>query len=214
MVLIGHSMGGLIAKLQVTYSEDRLWRTLANRPLEEILTTDQTRAELARLTFFDPTPHVARVIFMATPHNGALLSSELLGKSASQLVEPPAEQAAIHAQLIAENPGTFNPWFERRFPTSIDMLAPKSPLLAVMRQMRVSDCVALHNIVGVSHAVSLDGPSDGVVSVRSALHPGCASLLAVGEPHAQVHRSLETSKEVLRILRQCRVMDQPHRIAP
>jgi pimeloyl-ACP methyl ester carboxylesterase len=201
MVLIGHSMGGLLAKLQVTHSEDRLWRTLANRPLEEIVTTEETRAELARLTFFDPSPHVARVIFMATPHKGALPSSDLVGKSAARLVEPPAEQAAMHAQLIADNPGTFHPAFERRFPTSIDMLAPRSPLLAVMRQMRVSDCVSLHNIVGVSHAISMGGPSDGVVSVRSALHPGCQSVLAVGEPHGEVHRSLETSQEVVRILK-------------
>jgi pimeloyl-ACP methyl ester carboxylesterase len=200
MVLIGHSMGGLMAKLQVTHSEQWLWQQLANRPLHEVRTTEQTRAELARLTFFEPSPHVARVIFIATPHCGGLPSSELLGKCVEHLVETPPELAAVHAQLIRDNPGTFQPWFQRRFPTSLDMLAPKSPLLAAMRQMRIAGRVTLHNVIGVSHHFSLDGPSDGVVSVNSALHPGCQSVLAVDESHTKVHRRLETSLEVLRIL--------------
>jgi hypothetical protein len=75
-----------------------------------------------------------------------------------------------------------------------------SPLLDVMRQLRVSHNVALHNIIGVSHPISLDGPSDGVVSVHSASHPGCQSVLAINAPHSKVHRSLESSREIIRIL--------------
>lgn len=43
VVLVGHSMGGLISKLQVTYSGESIWTRLANRPLETIVTTEQTR---------------------------------------------------------------------------------------------------------------------------------------------------------------------------
>jgi hypothetical protein len=106
----------------------------------------------------------------------------------------------MHEQLVRDNPATFNPAFERRFPTSIDMLVPSSPLLAAMRQMCLKPGIRLHNIIGVSHPLSLDGPSDGVVSVSSASHPGCESVLAVNASHAKVHRSLKTSAEVLRIL--------------
>jgi hypothetical protein len=94
----------------------------------------------------------------------------------------------------------FNTVFTRRMPTSIDMLIASSPLLEVMQQMRLAPRVALHNIVGVSHPVSLDGPSDGVVSVHSASHPGCKSVVAVNAHHSMVHRSLDASREVLRIL--------------
>jgi hypothetical protein len=106
----------------------------------------------------------------------------------------------MHEQLMRDNPNTFNPLLERRFPTSLDMLTPQSPLLDAMRQMRLKPGVKLHNILGVSHPVSLDGPSDGVVSVHSAMHPGCQSVVAIGAPHTKVHRSLEASREVLRIL--------------
>ena len=200
MVLVGHSMGGLIAKLQVTYSDELVWSRLANRPLEEIVTTDSTRALLAETCYFDPSPDVARVILIASPHCGSLYSSAIVGRCASTFIQPTPQQANMHEQLMRDNPHTFNPVVERRFPTSIDMLVPSSPLLDAMREMRLRADVALHTIVGVSHPLSLDGPSDGVVSVRSASHPGCQSSLAVNAHHARVHHRLGTSLEILRIL--------------
>ena len=200
ITLVGHSMGGLIAKLQVTYSDELVWSRLANRPLDEIVTTPETRAFLAQACYFEPLESVCRVVFIASPHCGSLKSSEWVGQGAAHFVEPSPEQEQMLAQLLADNPGTFNPLVERRFPTSIDMLAPNSPLLAAMRQMRFKAGVQLHNIVGVSHPISLAGPSDGVVSVASATHPNCHSVLAVNAPHAKVHRALDSSREILRIL--------------
>jgi pimeloyl-ACP methyl ester carboxylesterase len=200
MVLIGHSMGGLIAKLQVTYSEELIWSRLANRPLQEIVTNESTRAFLAETCYFDPSPNVKRVIFIATPHCGSLRSSGLVGRGAAHLVEESPAQTAMHDELLRDNPNTFNPLIDRRMPTSIDMLTRQSPLLEAMRQMRLKPDLALNNIIGASHPVSLDGPSDGVVSVHSASHPGCQSVLAVGALHGKVHRAWETSTEILRIL--------------
>jgi pimeloyl-ACP methyl ester carboxylesterase len=204
MVLIGHSMGGLIAKLQVTYSEEVVWARVANRPLAEIVTTESTRDFLAKTCYFEPSPHVSRVIFIASPHCGSLCSSAMVGRCTALFIQPTAAQAELHQQLMRDNPHTFNPVLEQRFPTSIDMLVPSSPLLDAMREMRLREGVALHTILGVSHPVSLDGPSDGVVSVYSAMHPGCDSVLAVATSHAKVHHSVRTALEVLRIL-QCDV---------
>jgi pimeloyl-ACP methyl ester carboxylesterase len=200
IVLVGHSMGGLIAKLQVTHSEERIWSQIANRPLEEIHTTESTRALLAEICYFDPSPDIARVIFIASPHRGSLCSSALIGQGASLLVKPSEQQEAMHQQLIRDNPEVFHPEMQQRLPTSVDLLMPKSPLLAVMQCMRIAPGVDLHNMVGVSHPVSLDGPSDGIVSARSAFHPGCRSMVTINSPHAQIHRTQAASGEVLRIL--------------
>ncbi|WP_425613411.1 esterase/lipase family protein [Anatilimnocola sp. NA78] len=202
MVLVGHSMGGLIAKLQVTHSEELLWNELANRPLETIVTTDRTRKIMAENSYFDPSPYVDRVIFIAAPHRGALNSSELMGRGAALLVETSPEQAEMHEQLMRDNPNTFNPLIERRMPTSIDMLSSRSPLLDIMRKMKLKPGIKLHNIIGCANPISLDGPSDGVVSVHSASHPGCLSVIAFNAHHSYVHRSLTASTEVLRILRE------------
>lgn len=200
IVLVGHSMGGLIAKLQVTYSDNLIWNELANRPLATIATTEQTRRFLALNCYFQPSPNVARVIFIATPFEGSSRSSGLVGRGASLCVEASPEQEAIHDQLVRDNLDTFNPQFERRLPTSIDMLEPDSPLLGAMRNMRINPCVALNSIIGDCMPCSLDGPSDGVVSVRSASHPCCQSVLMFKAFHPKVHRELRASEEVLRIL--------------
>ena len=36
MVVVGHSLGGLVAKLQVTYSEQTLWKSIAYEPFDKI----------------------------------------------------------------------------------------------------------------------------------------------------------------------------------
>ena len=58
VVLIGHSMGGLVSKLQVTYSGNQLWESVSCLPFESIVTTPATRMDLAESFFFDPSPIV------------------------------------------------------------------------------------------------------------------------------------------------------------
>jgi pimeloyl-ACP methyl ester carboxylesterase len=200
MVLVGHSMGGLISKLQVTHSDDTIWRRLANRPLDAINTDEATRTKLALTCFFEPLPSVRRVIFVATPHCGSNDASGLVGDVATLLVRESPKESQTHEQLMEQNPGVFADFVQKRFPTSIDLLKPESPLLAAMQEMRIGKGVQLHTIVGVTPYGSLGGPSDGVVRVTSARHPGVASESTTPAPHAKVHRAPETSREVARIL--------------
>ena len=64
MAMIGHSMGGLVAKLTVTRSGDRLWYAIANRPLSDINVPDAGRQRLAEMFYFEPLPFVRRVVFL------------------------------------------------------------------------------------------------------------------------------------------------------
>jgi pimeloyl-ACP methyl ester carboxylesterase len=196
-VLIGHSMGGLIAKLQVTESDDKIWRAFASRPFAEINADETTRAKLSAACFFQPLPQITRVIFIATPHGGSTSASGAFGRLASRLVELPPEEASEHQQLIAENPGVFADFVQTRLPTSVDLLEPSSPVLQAMREMRLGCRVRLHNIIGIHNPI---GPSDGVVPVASAWHPDCLSEKTIPALHGRVHRSADTSAEVLRIL--------------
>jgi hypothetical protein len=196
-VLVGHSMGGLIAKLQVTGSEDKMWRAFASRPFSEINADETTRMRLAEACFFQPLPQITRVIFIATPHSGSTSASGVIGRLASRLVEIDSEDAMQHQQLIAQNPGVFADFVQTRLPTSVDLLEPSSPILKAMRELQFDCRVKLHNIIGVYNPI---GPSDGVVPVTSAWHPDCLSEKAFAAPHGKVHRAAEASTEVLRIL--------------
>ena len=73
MVLVGHSMGGLLCKLVAVDPGLRLWRAVSDRPLGE-LTGEGGDLELMRACLiFGAHPGVRRVIYIATPHRGSRL---------------------------------------------------------------------------------------------------------------------------------------------
>ena len=200
MVIMGHSMGGLVAKLQVTSSKTYLWESFANRPLDHIVADHETLTKLARASFFEPQPAIKRIIFIATPHRGAEMAQRVVGRIASTFVQETAERKAEHRSLIANNPGVFSPEFLKRIPTSIDLLETTSPVLQAVEKLPISQNVALHSIIGDT-GNPLRTPTDGVVPVKSARHKGVESEFYVRSKHTNVQRNAASINEVIRILR-------------
>lgn len=199
MVLVGHSMGGLVSKLQVTSSGSAIWSRVANRPLETIVADEEIRARLRRDTFFEPSPFVRRVVFVGTPHRGSSIASNVIGRIASWCIEPSPESTRIHRALIQSNPNTFSAEVMDGFPNSVDLLEPTSPLLAALQQMPVNPRVSLHSIIGCGYPTLTSGDSDGVVPVASARHPGVQTETFVHAWHTEVHRHPETLQSLLYI---------------
>ncbi|HVX12679.1 MAG TPA: alpha/beta fold hydrolase [Pirellulales bacterium] len=200
MVLVGHSMGGLVSKMQVTYSEERIWSSVANIPFDSINADAQVRSVLAERFFFDPNPFVRRVVFIATVHGGSSFAARGIGRVSSALVERSPQDEAVHAELVAANPNAFKEKFVRRMPTSVDLLEPQDESLAAIRSLRVSSSVKLHSIIGTGRTLLLDGPGDGVVTVTSARHPGVESECFVDATHTTILHHPDTQSEVRRIL--------------
>jgi pimeloyl-ACP methyl ester carboxylesterase len=203
IVVVGHSMGGLLAKLQVCSSDQQLWSAFANRPFESIHMPPQMRRELAESFFFRPSPSISRVVFVGTPHLGSVWANRCIGRIGAALVSPPTEISQQYRQMIADNPDTFAPEVTTRPPRSIEMLRPDNPLLIAIYQLPVSRNVTLHSIIGTGGwTLHESQPSDGVVSVASAQHPGTASQLLVDAVHERLHHQPESINELLRILRE------------
>ena len=200
MVLVGHSMGGLISQLQITRSEDRLWRSFANRPLESLQGPSQVRARLQELFFFDPSPHIRRVVYIGTPHNGSTMATRSIGRLGSYLVRIPGADEKQYAAFLAANPGVIHRFASRRIPTSVDMLEPNNPILRGLACLPVAEGVATHSIIGTGGWLFGCERSDGVVPVSSARTAGVESELFVDAKHEDLHRHPETIREVLRIL--------------
>jgi pimeloyl-ACP methyl ester carboxylesterase len=200
-VLVGHSMGGLIAKLQVTASGDQLWQAAATRPLSTIYTDPNTRADLTRAFYFMPSPDITRVIFIATPHRGSVDAARCVGRLSSALVSDPPEWRARHAQLVRDNPGAFRAELDRGIPTSVDLLEPSSQILQATQRLCFRPDVALHSIIGDFEWSPIGGRSDGVVAVSSARLLGVRSELFVDAEHTRIQQRPETAREVICILR-------------
>jgi pimeloyl-ACP methyl ester carboxylesterase len=201
MVLVGHSMGGLVSRLQVTYSSDVLWRHVARQPLEAVRADPAMRERLRRQFFFSPLPTVTRVVFIGTPHRGSGWSRRVIGRLGSSLVRPSAEHQAEYRRLMDDNCDIFYPFLRRSPPTSIDLLEPSSPLLAAIGEIPFSRCVRLHSIIGTGGDSLFGEPGDGIVPVSSARLCGVESELLVPARHEELHHDPATMAELMRILR-------------
>jgi hypothetical protein len=214
-VLIGHSMGGLLSKLQVTSSDDQLWQLVSKVPLDRIKADPATRAKLQQTFFFEPQPSIKRVVFIGTPHQGSELSRAPIGRIGSLLVQAPEKVKHMQWQLVRDNPGRLNPGLSSSVPTSIDLLAPQNPVLQTMYRLPFEANLKVHSIVGTLNenvigrsavAEFLTGyhhqEGDGVVSLTSAHLPNADSEYRVPATHEKVHRHPLTFLEVRRILRQ------------
>jgi hypothetical protein len=209
-VLVGHSMGGLISKLQTVDSGDRFWATMSDKPFNDLQADPDIREELAETYFFDPNPSIRRIITIGTPHRGSDFSNDVTKWFGSKLINVPAKMLHGRHQLATRNPGYFRPHAPLEITNSIDSLSPKSPILPVLLEAPQGPWVRHHNIVGeaphegITSTVSawLAGTGDGVVSLASAQLEGVVSQITVPADHQHVHRHPKSILEVRRILLQ------------
>ncbi|TWT84404.1 Alpha/beta hydrolase family protein [Planctomycetes bacterium CA13] len=200
MVLVGHSMGGLVSKLLVSYSDTSLWDSVASRRVEEIKTSPEIRDEIEELFFFEPLPYVKRVVFIGSPHRGAAMAKGVIGRLGSALVMTPDERESRFKEFVRSNPDVFTGDLANRLPSSIDLLRPDNPLLLAAYKLRVNSEVGLHTIIGTGREFSDGTPSDGVVAVQSARHPGTLSELQINATHTKLTSHPKTTEELVRIL--------------
>jgi pimeloyl-ACP methyl ester carboxylesterase len=202
IVIVGHSMGGLIAKLQVTSSGDHVWRSVASRPIDQITIDPIGRRNLTEALFFEPSPSVSRVVFIGTPHRGSAVAQLAIGRIGSLLVREPPELRERHRQLIAANPGVFSPELARRYPTSVDLLNPSSNMLQAISRLPIAPHVPYHSIIGTGCWMIGNGDSDGVVPVDSARLSGATTETMIHDRHTELPQDPVVIEEVFRILRE------------
>ena len=200
LVLVGHSMGGLHAKLQVVEPGTAFWDAICCRPFEQVAMRPEIRRQVAKGYFFHPQPFVKRVVFIATPHRGSALASLGVGRVASLTVRQPAESVAIHKEVVQANPGAFRDQYERRLPTTVDVLEPDSTILNALLGLRVPCQVTTHSIIGNAHKSAICGDGDCIVPVSSARLSGVVSEVYVPAKHVRVHHHPTAIAELERIL--------------
>ncbi|MEM9352007.1 MAG: alpha/beta fold hydrolase [Planctomycetota bacterium] len=205
MVLVGHSMGGLVSKLQTVDSNDRFWKTLSDEPFAKLDADPEVRAGLERTFFFDPSPSVRRVVTIGTPHRGSDFSNDFTRWLGRSLIRVPTMISQGRNQLVARNPDYFRPDAPLDVTTSIDSLSPESPLLSTLIDARTGPWVRFHNIAGLEPASGVKslvagGDGDGVVPIESARLEDAVSEVIVPASHSAVHRHPQSILEVRRIL--------------
>jgi hypothetical protein len=204
MVLVGHSMGGLVSKLQTVESGEDFWHLLSDRPFSELKADEETRQKLAATVYFRPNPSVRRVITIGTPHRGSDFANDYTRYISRLFIDLPEMLVRATQGLTRNNPGLFKNTDLLTISTSVDSLAPDSPVLPLLLRSPRAPWTKYHNIVGIVEfdglASSLAAGSDGIVEYQSAHVDDVESETAVSADHVNVHRHPRSILEVRRIL--------------
>ena len=200
MVIVGHSMGGLLTKMMVQDSGDRLWRLLSERPIDALAGEPADRDFFRQALIFEARPEVRRVIFIATPHRGSRVDRGSLQRLGTRLVRLADPLQASFGRLIARNgPDFFQPYVRRGLPTSIEELEVGSPMLRGLEELKVVPAVKMHSIIADRRNPPAPGGTDGLVPYDSAHVDGAASEILVSSGHL-CQENPEVIREVRRIL--------------
>ena len=199
MVLVGHSQGGLLARMVTVDAGTRLWDAVSRRPLDDLRMDEPSRDLLRRALFVEHLPQVERVIFIATPHGGSYLTEFSVARRIGRLVRLPAAVAAASVDAFAGNADAFNFDISRWRPGSLTGMTPGSPFIQAMSRLPVSPAVRAHSIIPTLGDGPLAERSDGVVRYASAHLDGVESELVVRSSHS-VQSNSAAIEEVRRIL--------------
>ncbi|HYE34508.1 esterase/lipase family protein [Methylocaldum sp.] len=199
MVVIGHSQGGLLTKFTAIDSGTRFWDRISSKPFDSIQVGPGARELLRQSAFFTPLPFVGRVVFVATPHRGALLASGRIGAIAAWFVTLPVGVVSQFAEVVTLTGDEKLIALLRRPPTAVDNMNPNNPGLKILETIPVPSRIPAHSII----AVEGDGPKeegdDGVVAYRSAHIEEAVSELVVRSDHSCQGKP-EVIEEIRRIL--------------
>jgi len=200
MVVIGHSQGGLLAKMAVTDPGDKLWRAVSDQNIDAIKLRPEQRALLKRALFFKPVPAVTRVVFICTPHRGSFRASSFVRRLGARLISLPSRVTSSTAELLRFQSELRLPReFQLSAVTSLESMSPKNPIMLTLADLPPVASVTAHSIIAVKDPARLPDADDGVVAYESAHVPYVKSELIVRSGHSCQNKPL-VIEEIRRIL--------------
>jgi len=206
MVLVGHSMGGLISRMQTIDSGDDFWNIVSNKPKEKLRGPPQDVNRLVSALEFRPNKSISRVVTIGTPHRGSDLANSATRWLAGKIIKLPQMAISTSNRLTRANPGFFRDTRLITEANAVDSLAPDSPIFPVLLRAKTSPDIRYHNIIGVlNDPPMLAGrgyKGDGVVEYVSAKMEDVQSELIIDASHTSIHMTGKSIFEVRRILLQ------------
>jgi len=200
MVIIGHSQGGLLAKLTATDTGDKLWRLTSDKSIEDLKIDEPTRQLLRDNLFFKPLPCVKRVIFIATPHRGSYKNTMFVQNLLRRFITLPRELASASAGWLKLQEQIKLPEGARKgIPTSLTGMGTDNPVLLTLADIPVAPGIKANSIIAIEGNEEPPNGADGVVAYKSAHVDYAESELIVRSFHTCQNKA-PTIEEVRRIL--------------
>ncbi|GAB3097089.1 esterase/lipase family protein [Lysobacter terrae] len=206
MVLVGHSLGGVVARMLCVESGDSIWTVVFTVGPQQL---QHEAAGLVDAVFrFRPYPGVGRAIFMGAPHRGSPNADNWFGRAFRNLMGDSTDEIRVLRALVREHPELVQAdlleTYRQGKLNSISTLQVSQPVRRAGESL-LPNGIPYHVIAG--ELPGAEPPGDGVVPLTSALLPGAASTLIVHGGHDLCDNDAAVA-EILRILREDAVSTQ------
>jgi hypothetical protein len=169
MILIGHSMGGLISRLQISGSGENVYRQYFTKPVDKLRLASSDRAMMKDMFFFSPNPDISEVIFICVPHQGSELATNWIGRIGRALAKLPITVIKTTSNILTFNADAIAADVSVKPGTSIDSLSPGGKFARTLKQMPMDPRVTKYSIIGNrGKGGPVEKSSDGVVPYWSS----------------------------------------------
>lgn len=204
MVVLGHSMGGLITRYSLAKEPWKLMKgTLSAEGERDLVKQHDTATDKSnKNTFcFSPLKEPKRVIYLATPHRGAPFADNWISAIGSWLIKIPVQLTAEALKIVTfqEDMLLVNPQNFVQNMTSINQLSPHSVAIKNISSVPLRN-VPTHSVIGKQGNEDTLHSSDGIVPYWSSHLNWSDSEKIVHHDHS-VQDDSETAKEIIRILK-------------
>ncbi|MGC2354040.1 MAG: alpha/beta fold hydrolase, partial [Candidatus Udaeobacter sp.] len=197
-VVVGHSMGGMLTRMQVITVTRAMWEKGLGETAKSIFRGNSSDSLIVRATTFHANPRIKRVVFICTPHRGSEMASSGLGRFGTSLIALPLNIASAINDTLTSAELVQLTGSSKRLPNSITGLKPSNPALPIVNEARIS--VPYHSIIGDRGKDHCPDCTDGVVPYWSSHLDGAQSEVIVPGPHGACELP-QTIAELDRILR-------------
>ncbi|MEX1119215.1 MAG: alpha/beta hydrolase [Terrimicrobiaceae bacterium] len=205
LVVIGHSMGGMISRALITDSGDKLWNTFFETPPEKTPLTEKSRELLVEALIFRHRPDVCRVIFASASHRGADMAVNFWGRMGRRLIGIPAGLTQVGKEMALLSKPREDGRKLQQAPNSIDVLDPNNRFVTTIDKIPPNPKIPFHSIIadrgkGGNRDHTKPQSTDGIVPYWSSHMPGAQSELIVPSGHWS-NQDPQAIAEVKRILK-------------
>jgi pimeloyl-ACP methyl ester carboxylesterase len=175
MVVVGHSLGGILAKMLAQDSQSHIWHTVSNWPVDRLAGTPRDCQLFRDVFVYNTVPEVRRLIFIATPHRGSPVDRGLVRDLGTRICDRTSRFREAREALLARNePDFFLPGFRAENPTSASELEWEHPFLLALCDRGIDPSVRSHSIIADLRNPPAPGAGDGIVPYSSS-HLECAA---------------------------------------
>jgi triacylglycerol esterase/lipase EstA (alpha/beta hydrolase family) len=202
MVIVGHSMGGLVSRSSVTEPGTKFYDAVFKAPLQQLRVSAPVRKLIEDATLYQPLKEPERVVFLAVPHRGSPLATLKVSVWISHLIRLPKKLTVelLDATAQGVNNAMKGDQAKPDMPNSISSLSPKDKSNLALSSMPLPRRIKFHSVIGDRGRGDLPNSSDGVVPYWSSHVGPVESELIVPSNHS-VPGNDQAAAEVKRILK-------------